>query len=99
MKFRNSNLFALALAGLLCGVIQARAATTYELRSPNNKIALQIRVGERIEYDLLLNQRPLLVGSDYKRLTSIVNNKTKLWIKLAGGGGWVARIRSQNQNR
>ena len=39
------------------------------------------------------------VGSDYKRLTSIVNNKTKLWIKLAGGGGWVAQIRSQNQKR
>ena len=36
-------------------------------------------------------------GSDYKRVTSVVQNKTKLWIKLAGGGGWAARVRLQNR--
>jgi alpha-glucosidase len=31
-------------------------------------------------------------GSDYKRVTSIVSQTTRLKIKLAGGGGWAARI-------
>jgi alpha-glucosidase len=34
------------------------------------------------------------IGSDYQRDKRIVNNKTRLSIKLASGGGWVARIRS-----
>jgi alpha-glucosidase len=32
-------------------------------------------------------------GSDYQRVKSIVDNKTRLSIKLAPGGGWAARIR------
>lgn len=33
------------------------------------------------------------IGSDYRRVRSIVENKTRLSIKLAPGGGWAARIR------
>ena len=33
------------------------------------------------------------IGSDYRRVKSIVETKTHLRIKLAPGGGWVARIR------
>ena len=33
------------------------------------------------------------IGSDYRRVQSIVETKTRLRIKLAPGGGWVARIR------
>ena len=33
------------------------------------------------------------IGSDYQRVKSIIENKTRLSIKLAQGGGWVARIR------
>jgi alpha-glucosidase len=36
------------------------------------------------------------VGSDYKRVKGPVNRNTKLKIKLAAGGGWVARIYSQH---
>ena len=31
-------------------------------------------------------------GSDYKKEKSQVNKTTKLEIRLAGGGGWAARI-------
>ncbi len=31
-------------------------------------------------------------GSDYRKVTSVVSKTTKLKIKLAGGGGWAARI-------
>jgi len=31
-------------------------------------------------------------GSDYKKVTSVVSKTTKLKIKMAGGGGWAARI-------
>ncbi len=33
------------------------------------------------------------IGSDYRRVKSIVETKTRLRIELAPGGGWVARIR------
>ncbi|HEV8370217.1 MAG TPA: glycoside hydrolase family 97 protein [Pyrinomonadaceae bacterium] len=32
------------------------------------------------------------IGSDYQSMTSKVDNKTKVTIKLASGGGWAARI-------
>jgi hypothetical protein len=38
-------------------------ATSYQLTSPNKKISLHIRVGDRIEYDLLLNEQLLLKNS------------------------------------
>ena len=34
------------------------------------------------------------LGSDYKKVTSTVTNKSKVAIKLARGGGWAAQIRS-----
>ena len=57
------NLLAIASAGLLLFVGHADAATTYELSSPDKKINVRIDVGPRIEYDLLLNQVPLLENS------------------------------------
>jgi alpha-glucosidase len=33
-------------------------------------------------------------GSDYQRITSGVSNKTRLKIRMAGGGGWAGRILS-----
>ncbi len=32
------------------------------------------------------------IGSDYKKVTSIVTSKSKVAIKMASGGGWAARI-------
>ena len=32
-------------------------------------------------------------GSDYRRTITRVDKNTKLKIKLAGGGGWAARVR------
>jgi len=32
------------------------------------------------------------LGSDYKKVVTVVNKSTKLKISLAGGGGWAARI-------
>jgi alpha-glucosidase len=31
-------------------------------------------------------------GSDYKKVKSQIGKSTKLKVKLAGGGGWTARI-------
>jgi alpha-glucosidase len=32
------------------------------------------------------------IGSDYKMVTTKVDNKSRLTVKLASGGGWAARI-------
>lgn len=48
---------------LLMFVSHTYGATSYELYSPNQKIKLRIDIGPRIEYDLLLNQAPLLENS------------------------------------
>lgn len=60
---RKLTSIAITLAGLFGFVTQAHAATTYELSSPNQKIKVRINVGSKIEYDLLLNQIPLLSNS------------------------------------
>lgn len=57
---RKISYIVFAVAALFSGFDQASAATTYELRSPNGKISVLIRIGERIEYDVVLNQRVLL---------------------------------------
>jgi alpha-glucosidase len=57
--FSNIKTITIALLGLLFFAGHAQGAT-YELSSPNKKISLRIDVGPRIEYDLLLNQTPLL---------------------------------------
>jgi alpha-glucosidase len=59
----NIKPIVIALVGLLFFVSDTHGATTYELSSPNQKIKLRIDVGSRIEYDLLLNQVPLLENS------------------------------------
>jgi alpha-glucosidase len=38
-------------------------------------------------------------GNDYRRVTTTVDNKTRLSIKLASGGGWVGRIIGARQTR
>ena len=35
-------------------------------------------------------------GSDYKKVTSVVSGATRLKIKMAGGGGWAARLHRQS---
>ena len=54
---------AIAVVSLIFFVSHTRAATTYELSSPDKKIRVRIDVGSRIEYDLLLNEVPLLENS------------------------------------
>ena len=60
-----SRLTSIAIASfvLVCAVGHANATTSYQLTSPNKKISLHIRVGDRIEYDLLLNEQLLLKNS------------------------------------
>jgi len=60
MMFRTCLLAVAALIGLLWANDRAYATTEYQLRSPNGKISVLIRIGERIEYDVLLNQKLLL---------------------------------------
>jgi len=60
-----SKLTSIAIAAIVvvCAVGHANARTSYQLTSPNKKISLHIRVGDRIEYDLLLNEQLLLKNS------------------------------------
>jgi alpha-glucosidase len=62
------------------------AATTHDLASPNGKIKVKIQVGERVTYDLILNDKPLLQGAaisidiDHNKLgvnASVKNVKTE----------------------
>jgi alpha-glucosidase len=46
-----------------CVASYAQGANTYQLASPNNKITLRVRLGQRIAYDLLLNGTVLLKDS------------------------------------
>jgi alpha-glucosidase len=57
---RTISFFTVLLVTLLSAVIRADAVTDHQLRSPNGKITVFIRVGERIEYDVVLLQTPLL---------------------------------------
>ncbi|HSE32058.1 MAG TPA: glycoside hydrolase family 97 protein [Pyrinomonadaceae bacterium] len=58
---RKLNLAVSLLALLFLGNVQA--ATRYQLASPSGKITVHIRVEQRIEYDLLLNDKQLLSNS------------------------------------
>ncbi|HEX6043289.1 MAG TPA: glycoside hydrolase family 97 N-terminal domain-containing protein, partial [Pyrinomonadaceae bacterium] len=60
MTANNIKSIAIALLGLLFFFSHAHGAVTYEVSSPNEKIKLRVDVGPRIEYDLLLNQVPVL---------------------------------------
>ncbi|HEX7294745.1 MAG TPA: glycoside hydrolase family 97 protein [Pyrinomonadaceae bacterium] len=53
----------IASIAVACAVSNAYATTSYQLTSPNKKISLHVRVGDRIEYDLLLNKQLLLKNS------------------------------------
>ena len=53
----------IASIALTCIVGHAQTATNYQLSSPNRKINLHLRIGSRIEYDLVLNEKILLKNS------------------------------------
>jgi alpha-glucosidase len=38
-------------------------------------------------------------GSDYKKVVSVVNLSSKLKVRMAGGGGWAARIQLKSEKR
>ena len=54
------SILTVSLIVWACVVTLAQGANTYRLVSPNQKITLHIRVGQRLEYDLLLDGRLLL---------------------------------------
>lgn len=71
----NMKLLSLALvwSALLWGTSMS-AQTSYDLRSPDNRIEVRVRTAGQVSYDILLNGRALLEGStlsldvDHKRL-------------------------------
>lgn len=58
--FSKSSIVAVALVVLFGSTDRVNANTSYQLRSPNGKTTVLIRVGDRIEYDVLLNHKLLL---------------------------------------
>src|SRR5262245_775781 len=48
------------------------AMTNYELKSPNGKIQVVLRTDSRIEYDVLLNDKPIVKGA---RLSMDIDHK------------------------
>src|SRR5947208_13864752 len=57
------NVLLLMLSLSLCGI--AAAQSSYELRSPDNRIQVRIRAAEKIQYDVLLGGRTLLENSTF----------------------------------
>ena len=53
----------LVLAPLLCLLGDAMAQSGYSLRSPDKRIEVRIRIGDRLRYDVLLNGKTLLQDS------------------------------------
>jgi len=58
MRMLKKALFA--LLPILLPVVSANAQSSYDLRSPNNKIELKIRTANGVRYDVLLNGRAVL---------------------------------------
>jgi alpha-glucosidase len=68
------NKSKLLLLTLLTLLISTNAgATTHEVRSPNGKIRVVVRAESRLEYDVLLNDKPILKDS---RLSIDIDHKT-----------------------
>jgi alpha-glucosidase len=57
------SVLSLMLPFWCCGMISAQS--NYELRSPDNRIQVKIRVSEKIQYDVLLGGRTLLENSTF----------------------------------
>src|SRR5687767_2661222 len=53
----------LMLAPLVCVAADAAAQTGYSVRSPDGRIEVRVRTGERVRYDVLLKGRALLQDS------------------------------------
>jgi alpha-glucosidase len=51
------------LVPVLCIAVDASAQSSYSLRSPDERIEVRIRIGDRLRYDVLLNGRTLLRDS------------------------------------
>ena len=58
MRMLKKALFA--LLPILLPVVSANAQSSYDLRSPNNKIEVKIRTANGVRYDVLLNGRAVL---------------------------------------
>src|ERR1700756_4110961 len=58
IEMRRKSLLVFTGALLLVGA--ARAQSSYDLRSPNNKIEVRIRTANGVRYDVLLNGRAIL---------------------------------------
>jgi len=54
---------SLALAALLLSLASSVSATTHELRSPDSKIVVTVRVDERISYDVRVNGSAVMQNS------------------------------------
>src|SRR5947207_8615920 len=71
---KTPALTTIAVLVLLCVTSIARAQSSYDLRSPNQKIAVRIQTGDRLTYDVLLYGKTLLEKSslaidiDHKKL-------------------------------
>jgi alpha-glucosidase len=59
--FATKTLFTLASLFLLAG--EASAQSAYTLRSPDKRIEVRVRAGDRVRYDVLLNGKTLLQDS------------------------------------
>src|SRR5246127_377790 len=72
IEMRRKSLLVFTGALLLVGA--ARAQSSYDLRSPNNKIEVRIRTANGVRYDVLLGGRAVLqdctlsLDVDHKRL-------------------------------
>jgi alpha-glucosidase len=53
----------LTLAASVCMAVGASAQTSYSLLSPDKRVEVRIRVGDRVRYDVLLNGKTLLRDS------------------------------------
>src|SRR5205807_1012063 len=71
---RISQKALFVFAAMLLFVVGAKAQTSYDLRSPNNKVELRIRTANGIRYDVLLGGRAILqdctltLDVDHKKL-------------------------------
>jgi alpha-glucosidase len=59
----KSVLASLVLMQFFCLADRAMGQSSYNLRSPDQRIEVRIRIGERIRYDVLLRDRTLLQNS------------------------------------
>ena len=81
----KSLLMTVAVFGM---AMSARAQASYDLRSPDKRIEVQIRTAQGIRYDVVLNGRGILQDSS---LSLDVDHKVLgREVKVAGSKGWLS---------